>query len=107
DDAVERLFGFVDRLSSPGSRFAIEHIDADIRQLATEPPMAGMAKDFGINVTDMWPKDKVFPPVRWLADHGWRVTSSPIGPLAEGYGRPFGPPAVGLRHTVLITAVKS
>jgi methyltransferase (TIGR00027 family) len=107
DDAVERLFGIVDRLSAPGSRFAIEHVDADIRQLATEPPMADMAKDFGITVTDMWPKDKVFPPVRWLADHGWRVTSSPIGPVAEGYGRPLGPHAVGLRHTTLITAVKA
>ncbi|MFI9388357.1 SAM-dependent methyltransferase [Kutzneria sp. NPDC052558] len=106
DDAVERLFGIVDRLSAPGSRFAIEHVDADPRELATLPPMNTMAGEMGLTVTDMWPADKVFPPVSWLADHGWRVTSSPIGPVAEGYGRQFGPNSAGLRHTVLITATK-
>lgn len=107
DDAVERLFGLVDQLSAPGSRFAIEHITGDIRQLSTEPPMVTMAEELGLNVAEMWPEDKVFPPVRWLADHGWRVTSSPVGPVADGYGRPLGPGAAGLRHTVLITAVKA
>ena len=38
--------------------------------LADQQPMAGMAKDFGLSVVDMWPGDKVFAPVRWLADHG-------------------------------------
>lgn len=106
DDAVERLFTIVDGLSAPGSRFAVEHIDADIRELATQQPMADMAEDFGFTVTDMWPDDKVFAPAHWLADHGWRVTSTPAPTVAEGYGRPLGPNAGGLRHSVLITAVK-
>jgi methyltransferase (TIGR00027 family) len=107
DDAVARLFTLVDELSAPGSRFAVEHIDADIRSLATQQPMADMAADMGFDVLDMWPGDKVFEPARWLADHGWRVTSTPTAALADGYGRPLGPNTAGLRHSVLIAAAKS
>ncbi|MBB5895677.1 SAM-dependent methyltransferase [Kutzneria kofuensis] len=106
NDAVERLFTLVDELSAPGSRFAVEHIDIDVSDLANQQPMADMAKDFGFDITDMWPNDKTFAPVQWLADHGWRVTSTPVLAAAEGYGRPLRPSAAGLRHTVLITATK-
>jgi methyltransferase (TIGR00027 family) len=106
NDAVERLFTLVDELAAPGSRFAIEHIDIDVRELENVQPMASMAEDFGFDILDMWPS-KTFAPVPWLADHGWRVTSTPIVAVAEGYGRPLRDEAAGLRHTVLITAVKS
>jgi len=105
NDAVERLFTLVDELAAPGSRFAVEHIDIDVRELANLRPMARMAEDFGFDVLEMWPS-KTFDPVRWLADHGWRVTSTPIAAAAEGYGRPLRDEAAGLRHTVLISAVK-
>jgi methyltransferase (TIGR00027 family) len=104
DDAVARLFTMIDSLSSPGSRIAVEHLDVDVRELADQQPMADMARDFGLSVTDMWPTGKVFDPVRWLADHGWRVTSTPAAAVAEGYGRTLGDS--GLRHSVLITASK-
>jgi methyltransferase (TIGR00027 family) len=107
NDAVERLFTLVDELAAPGSRFAIEHIDIDISELENLRPMADMARDYGLNIVDMWPRDKTFAPVTWLADHGWRVTSTPIVAVAEGYGRPLRDSAAGLRHTVLISAVKS
>ena len=107
DDAMQRLFTLVDQLSAPGSRLAAEHTDRDIRELATRGPLASMAKESGLNVTDMVPGGKVFAPVRWLAEHGWRVTSTSIGPVAEGYGRPLGPNAGGLHHSVLITATKA
>jgi methyltransferase (TIGR00027 family) len=106
DDAVARLFTLVDDLSAAGSRIAVEHIDIDARELADQPPMADMAKDFGVNVLDLWPAGKQFEPARWLADHGWRVTSTPTAAVAEGYGRPLGPNTAGLHHSVLITATK-
>ena len=106
DDAMDRLFTNIDQLSAPGSRLAAEHTDRDLRELAAQEPMASMAKESGLDITDLLPGGKVFAPVRWLADHGWRVTSSPIGPIAEGYGRPFGPNAGGLLHGILITATK-
>ncbi|HEY0501427.1 MAG TPA: SAM-dependent methyltransferase [Kutzneria sp.] len=106
NDAVQRLFTLVDELAAPGSRFAVEHIDIDIRELENQQPMADMAKDFGFSVVDMWPKDKTFVPAAWLADHGWRVTSTPVAAAAEGYGRPLRDNVAGLQHTMLISAVK-
>lgn len=106
NDAVERLFTLVDELAAPGSRFAVEHIDIDIDEVATMRPISDMAADFGMNVADMWPRGKTFQPVAWLADRGWRVTSTPVVAAAEGYGRPLRDSATGLRHTVLITATK-
>jgi hypothetical protein len=41
-----------------------------------------------------------------LADHGWRVTSTPVVTLAEGYGRPLSPTVGGFAHSVLISATK-
>lgn len=106
DDAVERLFTLVDELAAPGSRFAVEHIDIDIKELENQQPMSDMARGYGMNLLDMWPRGKTFAPAPWLADRGWRVTSTPVVAAAEGYGRPLRDSAAGLRHTVLITAVK-
>ena len=107
NDAVERLFTLVDDLSVPGSRFAVEHIDIDVNELADQQPMADMARDFGLDIVDMWPRDKTFEPAPWLADHGWRVTTTPVVAAAEGYGHPLRDSAAGLRHTVLISATKA
>lgn len=101
DHAVRGLCTTVDGLSAPGSRFAVDHIDVDIRELADN-----MAADMDMTAADRWPTGKAFEPTQWLTDHGWQVASTPGAALATAHGRPLGPVVTGLRHSVLIAASK-
>ena len=80
----QRLLDAISALSAPGSRFAFDHMDssADDREAVVDAldRIRSMGAEFVATVDD---------PARWLAAHGWSVSTDRVPALAEAYGRPL------------------
>jgi methyltransferase (TIGR00027 family) len=105
DDAKNSLFSRVDELSSAGSQIAVEHIGDDVAMLLREPMFQNMAKRFGFDLAELWPADQHYDPARWLANHGWAVSTARAVAVAQQYGRPLDEMILQLMQScLLITA---
>jgi methyltransferase (TIGR00027 family) len=79
-----RLLDTISGLSTPGSRFAFDHMDtsADDREAVVDAleKIRSMGAEFVATVDD---------PAGWLTAHGWTVAVDRIPALAVAYGRPL------------------
>ncbi|WP_130291418.1 class I SAM-dependent methyltransferase [Pseudonocardia sediminis] len=93
--AEHLLFERVQELSAPGSRIAVEHFGGSIDKITSSPEFQTMSQQvIGADVrTLFFSEDRDAAPDVWLSGHGWTVTSSLAGDLAQEYGRPL-PPGV-------------
>ncbi|MFC9517285.1 class I SAM-dependent methyltransferase [Nocardiaceae bacterium NPDC056970] len=104
--AKERLCRFVTDLSTPGSRFEVEHID-DVRGMMQEESTQRARDLFGVDIESLWPDDGPFDPAEWLADHGWDVDVERSADVAERFGRTLeSPGGDSSRSSMFITAVR-
>ncbi|MFM1725787.1 SAM-dependent methyltransferase [Rhodococcus sp. PAM 2766] len=104
--AKERLCRFVTDLSTPGSRFEVEHID-DVRGMMQEESSQRARDLFGVDIESLWPDDGPFDPAAWLADNGWNVGVERSADVAERFGRTLeSPNGDSARSSMFITAVR-
>ena len=99
----ERLLAAVTGLSAPGSRIAVDHLEATADDRPAMRSTADVVRRMGANLTST-----VDSPVQWLAAHGWRTTVSRVPALGERYGCPL-PGYVDLaasNATALVAAVR-
>ena len=105
DETKDRLFARVQDLSAGGSHIAVEHHEGDLMTRLRDPLFQHMADQFGFDPTELWPPDQHFDPAQWLADHGWRVSTTRAVALAQRYRRPLDEITQGpMRSSLLITA---
>jgi methyltransferase (TIGR00027 family) len=105
DDAKDSLFTRVHELSAAGSQIAVEHIHGDVATLLREPFFQNMAERFGFNMAELWPGDQHYDPAKWLADHGWAVSTARAVETAQRYRRPLDEVALQpMQSSVLVTA---
>lgn len=104
--AKERLCRFVTDLSTPGSRFEVEHID-DVRGMMQEESSQRARDLFGVDIESLWPDDGPFDPAAWLAANGWNVDVERSADVAERFGRTLeSPNGDSARSSMFITAVR-
>ena len=85
EDAEDRLFDEVHRLSAPGSRMAVEQI-SDVRNLISEDAKRQGA-ELGVDVDELLHQDDRTGAEEKLAQRGWRPSTAPADRSAERYGR--------------------
>lgn len=85
------LFDRVQELSAPGSRIAVEHFGAAVREMTDDSAIATMSARFGLDVRDLFYDDPRPDAAERLAGLGWRVEASSATDLAARYGRPLDP----------------
>lgn len=85
EDAEDRLFDEVHRLSAPGSRVAVEQV-TDVRNLINEDAKRQGA-EMGVDVDELIHQDDRTSAEEKLAQRGWRPSSTPADRSAERYGR--------------------
>lgn len=104
DNTKLSLFSRVHQLSPAGSRMAAEHICGNIAMLRkeiermAEKMIQWMAQRTQLDIAEiasakpaaeLWPAEQNYHPARWLAAHGWDVSTSSAPTVAYGYGRRF------------------
>ena len=97
------MLAAVTGLSAPGSRIAVDHLEATADDRPAMRSTADVVRRMGANLTST-----VDSSVQWLAAHGWRTTVSRVPALGERYGRPL-PGYVDLaasNATALVAAVR-
>lgn len=106
-DALHQLLATIDRLSAPGSRVSVEHID-DVHTLFDNEHTTRMSEQFGMDIRDLMPNDEGrIAPDQWLADHGWAIRQDPVTEIAANYGRPIeNAPTHVTRNQRFITGVR-
>ncbi|WP_031485353.1 SAM-dependent methyltransferase [Streptomyces bicolor] len=102
----DRLVDRIGKLSAPGSRLAIEHIN----QAYTELPQLKAVHARLRRVGAAW-RSTIEDPCAWLGAHGWTATVVPQTELAARHGRPVpeltDPARVGSARMWLAEAVRS
>ncbi|GAA3383116.1 SAM-dependent methyltransferase [Cryptosporangium minutisporangium] len=101
----DRLVKEVDRLSAPGSRIALEHVN---RAYVDLPEMRAVHERL-TRVGAAW-RSTLEDPTGWLADFGWRSQVTPQTALAAAHGRPVppltDPDRVGAARMWLVSGVR-
>lgn len=104
NDAKDRLFTHIHELSATGSTIAAEHVE-DVSSILNDERFHEMRKRFGIDMTSLWPDQEDFHPERWLAEHGWDVSTVHSTDVAERYAHPLDPEIMGgMRSSLFVTA---
>ncbi|MET9294800.1 SAM-dependent methyltransferase [Streptomyces sp. NPDC003077] len=102
----DRLLERVGKLSAPGSRLAIEHINKEY----TELPQLRAVHERLRKVGASW-RSTIQTPSAWLASHGWSATVVPQTELAARHGRPVpeltDPDTVGDARMWLVEATRN
>lgn len=111
-EAQERLFDFIDRLSTPGSRIATEyHPDGGAGIAARSSSMSAQLANQGLqlNLGELFYKGERRAVTDQLAELGWAVSTRPRPEMFARYGRTFPAGAAGepLRTSMFVTAIKS
>lgn len=104
DDAKGALLTRVHDLSAPGSQAALEHLGADIIELADNPAVQKAASRADLDFTEMWPAGQRHDLADWLTRHGWAVSVDPITAMADRYRRTLDGLIPAIRSALLITA---
>ncbi|NKI40881.1 SAM-dependent methyltransferase [Streptomyces physcomitrii] len=84
--AEEQLFREIDRLSAPGSRAAVEHID-QAAAVAREPQLLADGEAYGIDLKALLPEGERRAPQEQLTALGWRWSAASAHESARGLGR--------------------
>ena len=83
-ELTETLVAEATRLSAPGSRLALEHVDEGFRTLPEQGALHGalhrLSSAFQSHVQD---------PAAWLGGYGWAANVGTGAQVARRYGRPF------------------
>jgi methyltransferase (TIGR00027 family) len=87
--AQAELFGAVDKLSAPGSVFAVEHFAGAFATMRGGPAAIAFGAPFGVDMNTLTHADDPEDPAARLASSGWQVTARTSTELAHEYGRPF------------------
>jgi methyltransferase (TIGR00027 family) len=97
----ERLLATITELSAPGSRAAVDHLEATATDRPTMRLTSETVRQMGARL--MPTTDS---PADWLAGHGWDASLFRVPALGEGYGRPLPADAdtAASNATALITA---
>lgn len=84
-EANDRVLADVRRVSAPGSRLALEHVNGALLR-GMKPTLDALARHGA-----PW-QSTVDRPIEWLAARGFRATAADVAHLAARYGRPFPAP---------------
>ncbi len=99
----DRLLTTVTTLSAPGSRAALDHLDATAGDRPAMRVTAEAIRQLGAELIST-----LDDPVGWLARHGWQATTLRVPALGVGYGRRLPPDAdpTASNATALVTAIR-
>lgn len=107
DGETAALLRAVDRLSAPGSRMAVEHLDAPHTSLREDAALRGATAERGFELAGIVPEGRRLDPAGLLSHLGWSVTETTTEQLAAEYHRAL--PATlpdALRQARLILATR-
>jgi methyltransferase (TIGR00027 family) len=84
--AEDQLFDQIDRLSSPGSRIAVEHV-SDVTAVVDHPMINRSVQQLGVDIRELWNREPRRPVDERLRSQGWVLTSESIAETARCFGR--------------------
>ncbi|MFF4409911.1 SAM-dependent methyltransferase [Streptomyces sp. NPDC001404] len=88
-EAEEELFQEIHRLSTPGSRFAVETFGNAWVVTRSEEAAEGSVRSLGVDITSLIHTDQRPKPADRLTELGWRTRSVPAEEAAAAHGRPL------------------
>jgi methyltransferase (TIGR00027 family) len=107
DESTARLFGEINMLSAPGSRFAAEYGAGNTADVVNDKQFKERTARLGLDLAGMLPAEKTFDPVNWLTGQGWSVTTDQVRAVAQSFGRPLPGQVSPIRADLLVTAVRT
>ncbi|MDI5969364.1 class I SAM-dependent methyltransferase [Streptomyces sp. SL13] len=86
-DAENNLFATIHRLSAPGSRIAVEHVDTQSLGMFDEEEMTQAGQQMGVDISTLLHNEDKEHPERVLTGLGWTARSDTAQQTARRYGR--------------------